>query len=297
MPAHAQTASAPSSVDALRAEADRTASRYFATLARVQALDGELTRIEAQITDLEAKATAARDAARARAVAAYRQSGTRLASLIDSGNAMQTSRRVHLIDEVNRADQRTFARVRRLSSDLDTQRRALETTRSTQNDALASLQAEGAAIDAKLAAAARQEASQQAAARAAAVTAGSSTTTTAPPVTAAAPTTTTAPPRAVPTPPPDYTGTPGTSPHHDDPFLTCVRQRESGGNYGAVNPAGPYLGAYQFSQPTWNAAANHAHRTDLVGVPANTASPYDQDEVAWSLYQWQGAAPWGGHCP
>ena len=35
----------------------------------------------------------------------------------------------------------------------------------------------------------------------------------------------------------------------------------------------------------------------LIGVPANTATPYDQDEVAWALYQWQGAGPWGGHCP
>jgi muramidase (phage lysozyme) len=77
----------------------------------------------------------------------------------------------------------------------------------------------------------------------------------------------------------------------------CVRTRESGGNYSAVNPSGPYLGAYQFLQATWNGAAAHAGRMDLVGVPANVATPYDQDEVAWSLYQWQGAGPWGGHCP
>ena len=87
------------------------------------------------------------------------------------------------------------------------------------------------------------------------------------------------------------------SPHHDDPFLTCVRARESGGNYGAVNPAGPYLGAYQFLQTTWNGAANHAGRSNLVGVPVNVATPYDQDEIAWALYQWQGMGPWGGSCP
>ena len=84
---------------------------------------------------------------------------------------------------------------------------------------------------------------------------------------------------------------------HDDPFLSCVRARESGGNYSVVNPAGPYLGAYQFLQATWNGAANHAGRTDLVGVPPNLATPYDQDDLAWSLYQWQGAGPWGGGCP
>jgi hypothetical protein len=110
-------------------------------------------------------------------------------------------------------------------------------------------------------------------------------------------TTTTVPPPTTPTAPPNYVGTPGTSPHHNDPFLTCVRLRESGGNYSAVNPAGPYLGAYQFLQSTWNLTATHAGRSDLVGVPANTATPYDQDEMAWALYQWQGMAPWGGHCP
>jgi hypothetical protein len=93
-----------------------------------------------------------------------------------------------------------------------------------------------------------------------------------------------------------YTATGGTHPHHDDPFLTCVRARESSGNYGAVNRAGPYLGAYQFLQSTWNAAANHARRPELVGVPPNTASAYDQDDMAWTLYQWQGAGPWGGAC-
>jgi hypothetical protein len=64
-----------------------------------------------------------------------------------------------------------------------------------------------------------------------------------------------------------------------------------------VNPAGPYLGAYQFLQATWNVTASHAGRAELVGVPANVASPYDQDEIAWALYQWQGAGPWGGSCP
>ena len=76
----------------------------------------------------------------------------------------------------------------------------------------------------------------------------------------------------------------------------CTRPRESGGNYAAVNPAGPYLGAYQFLQATWNSAANHAGRADLIGVPPNTASEYDQDDVAWALYQWQGKGPWGGQC-
>jgi hypothetical protein len=84
------------------------------------------------------------------------------------------------------------------------------------------------------------------------------------------------------------------SPHHDDPFLTCVRQRESGNNYAVHSPDGQYHGAYQFHQATWDATARHVGRTDLVGMDPHTASPALQDDMAWALYQWQGAAPWAG---
>jgi len=90
--------------------------------------------------------------------------------------------------------------------------------------------------------------------------------------------------------------TPGVHPAHNEPFLVCTRTRESSGNYTAYNPVGPYLGAYQFLQATWNSAANHAGRSELVNVPPNTASQYDQDDMAWTLFQWQGTRPWGGLC-
>ena len=64
-----------------------------------------------------------------------------------------------------------------------------------------------------------------------------------------------------------------------------------------MNPSGPYLGAYQFLQATWDSTANHAGRSSLTGVPPNQASEYDQDDIAWDLYQWQGTGPWGGGCP
>jgi hypothetical protein len=95
------------------------------------------------------------------------------------------------------------------------------------------------------------------------------------------------------TPPP--TPPPGTYPHHNDPFLSCVRRRESNGFYGAVNPGGSY-GAYQFAPTTWNITASHAGRPDLIGVRPDHASPWDQDQLAWTLYQWQGMGPWGGGC-
>jgi Transglycosylase-like domain len=82
--------------------------------------------------------------------------------------------------------------------------------------------------------------------------------------------------------------------HHDDPFLTCARQRESGGRYTVDSPGGQYHGAYQFVQSTWDSTARHVGRTDLVGVDPHTAAPATQDDMAWALYQWQGTQPWAG---
>jgi len=298
--AHAQSAS--TSAGDLRAQADALSSKYFTALDRVQSLDDDIARSQQLVDELVARAKQARDAARARALVAYTTSGTQLATLVDGDNTLDTARRAHLIDNVNAHDQDVYAKLQSATRALHKQQRELKATREAQAAALDDLKAQGAAIDAKLAQAEAQEQAQAAAAAAAAASAAGPTTTTevgSPAASAPSPTTTTAPaPSApsAPTPPSNYSGTPGVSPHHDDPFLSCVRQRESGGNYSVVNPAGPYLGAYQFLQSTWNVSAAHAGRSDLVGVPANQASPYDQDEVAWALYQWQGPGPWGGSC-
>jgi hypothetical protein len=297
--AHAQTTSNASD---LRAQADALSSKYFAALDRVSSLDDDIARSEQLRDDLLARAKTARAAVRARAALAYTSSGTQLATLVDGSDTLETARRAHLIDRVNAHDEDVYQKLHEATRSLHKQQRELRATRQAQSDALGDLKAQGAAIDAKLAQAAAEEQALAAAAQAAATKAAETTTTTAPAdaPAAAAPTTTTtttavaAP--STPPPPPDYSGTPGQSPHHDDPFLSCVRQRESGGNYGAVNPSGPYLGAYQFLQSTWNVTAAHAGRSDLVGVPANVASAYDQDEMAWALYQWQGKGPWGGGC-
>jgi hypothetical protein len=80
-------------------------------------------------------------------------------------------------------------------------------------------------------------------------------------------------------------------------FLSCVRQRESGGNYGIYNSGGSgAAGAYQFLPGTWNSIAASSGRSDLVGVDPAQAAPADQDAMAQALYAQQGSAPWGGSC-
>jgi hypothetical protein len=299
--ASAQSASTSSASD-LRAQADALSDKYFATLERVQSLDDDITRNEQLVQQLSARAKQARDAARARALIAYQSSGTQLSTLVDASDTLDSARRARLIDRVNAHDQDVFDELHTATVKLHKQQRELQATRQSQASALDDLRSQGAAVDAKLAQAEAQSRAAAATAATQATTAGPSTnassTSDAAPVSSAAPTTTTttAPPPPAPTAPPAYAGTPGVSSHHDDPFLSCVRQRESGGNYTVVNPSGPYLGAYQFLQSTWNLTAAHAGRSDLVGVPANVASQYDQDEMAWALYQWQGPGPWGGGC-
>lgn len=80
------------------------------------------------------------------------------------------------------------------------------------------------------------------------------------------------------------------------PFLQCVVQAESGGNYQVVSPNGLYFGAFQFSQATWNVAAQLAGLPQLIGVPPNDASKADQDTLAIALYKADGEQPWTDSC-
>lgn len=82
----------------------------------------------------------------------------------------------------------------------------------------------------------------------------------------------------------------------DRDFLSCVRDRESRGDYTAVNPSSGAGGAYQFLIDTWNNTAAHAGRSDLIGTYPQYASPYDQDFLAAHLLQWYGRSPWSYSC-
>ncbi len=171
-------------------------------------------------------------------------------------------------------------------SALNTQANALAQAEQSE----ASLQNVQAQVTGQLATAVAQANAAQAAA---AVHAVAVAQRAAPPVPASSQATSSAaPPTTVASPAP--TGGDATTDPVLPPFLACVVQAESGGDYGAVSPDGTYMGAFQFSQSTWNFAAQAAGLPSLVGVPPNTASKADQDTVAVALYALDGEQPWLG---
>jgi Transglycosylase-like domain len=268
-------------VAALRQQADQASTAYFAALDHYQTITAQIAALQAQLPGLQAEEAARSRVALARAVAAYESAGSeQLGALMGSANLLAAAQQVEWLTILNGQDLRALTALHQTESKLRADEKSLQSAQQGAAGALSALQAQSAAIEAKLTAA-QTQANQQAAAAAAAPQGGAGGGGASAPAGGGNP---------------NYTPSPGENPHHNDPFLVCTRDRESGGNYGAVNPAGPYMGAYQFLQSTWDSTANHAGRTSLIGVPPNTASAYDQDDIAWDLYQWQGAGPWGGRC-
>jgi hypothetical protein len=121
----------------------------------------------------------------------------------------------------------------------------------------------------------------------------SPTTTVAPavPVVPTVPTTSGTPTPAAPVAPP--AGGAGVTDPALNAFLQCVVQAESGGDYG-INTGNGYFGAFQFSQSTWNFAAQDAGLSYLVGVLPSSATKAEQDTVAVALFALDGDQPWLG---
>ena len=71
----------------------------------------------------------------------------------------------------------------------------------------------------------------------------------------------------------------------------ALRMCESSGNYGAFSRAGPYYGAYQFDQPTWDFVASRNYPR-LAGVQPWHATPQDQTRMAYRLWEERGDQPW-----
>jgi len=95
-------------------------------------------------------------------------------------------------------------------------------------------------------------------------------------------------PEPAPTAPPSNPP-PAPTPVQGDPF-DAIAQCESGMNTQAYNPAGPWMGAFQFSQPTWDQYAPEWRGRDPRGF-----SYGQQKSIAQRL---QAARGWGSwpHC-
>jgi peptidoglycan hydrolase CwlO-like protein len=292
------TASADT-VGQLNASIDHVAQQWFDAQATVQQLDADIADHAQRIATLSAQATKLKAVARVRAVDLYTGKNNSFAAVLDGTSALDSARRMQIIERANDKSTQTFQFLDELTTQLRTEHDQLVRQRDQKQSALDALASSRASLDAQLSQA-RAVAAQQAAA--ASNRAARTASRSKPPAAVQVPARlepATAPPHTgapvsvvVPAPPPNT----ATFPMHNHPFLVCTRAHESNGIYSVVSPSGLYFGAYQFARETWDVTAIHAGRSDLVGVLPNTASEYDQDALAWALYQWQGNTPWNGRC-
>jgi septal ring factor EnvC (AmiA/AmiB activator) len=297
VPSAAGAQDAPSSMSSLRAAIDETADAWFAAETRAATLDRQIQLLTKTLADEEQRVDEIRAIADRRAVQIYEDSTPGLGSMLGD-DPLELGRRAALIGQANSDSQKAIDSLTASVADLTARREELDDARHDLDKTLDELTSRRRTLDAQLAKLQLQSAdpsdrallaaeiSRTQVARAETATAsGPATATPAPEPVSTGP--------VSPAPPPN---TGGASPHHNEPFLVCTRARESAGDYRIVSSSGYYYGAYQFAPTTWDVTSSHAGRIDLVGVLPSHASAYDQDEMAWALYQWQGNAPWGERC-
>jgi hypothetical protein len=283
--------------DARVASAQRAAGaqadRYMRALNEFERVKNEANGVEAAIGAGEQRAATLKRIVQQRAARAYMRAGSSLPSILKVSDVADMMRSDKLLATANTDDADAMSLLNAQQQDLRVKREDLRQLETQQGSALDSLKTQSRRADALLASALRNREGVRArlAAQAAANRAAQASRTQsrrAAPIVAV---------RNAPAPPPAVSSGGGGGAPSGNAFLSCVKQRESRGNYSVVNPAGPWYGAYQFLASTWNVTAQHAGRLDLVGVIPSQASPADQDAMALALYQWQGTGPWGGSCP
>jgi hypothetical protein len=252
-----------------QARADKAAGAYIDALVKSQQVDAEITEIQQSMAGLERRVAELRGTAQVHAIEAYKRSGTPVVALLgDDMPAMESARRTVLLDLLNTRDDDAAALLRKARDGLQSRQHDLQNAQQQHGALLAQLKGEEDRLNTELSAAQAQRRRVSGSAPAGGALAPSA----------------------------DYVPRAGEHPQHNHPFLVCTRGIESKGNYQAYNSSGPYYGAYQFDQGTWNGTANHAGRGELVGMDPRDASEYDQDDMAWTLYQWRGKGPWNGRC-
>jgi hypothetical protein len=285
------TAHGPSS---LREAIDATADQWFAAQARADDLDRRIELLSRTLSHLEVRVDRIRVIADKRAVQIYQDSTQGLGTMFGD-DPLEVGRRAALVGQANAESEDAIDALTASVAELTAQRADLDRTRKDLADTLRELDTQGRTLDAQLAKLQGSAGVTADTVLAADVGRTRVTPTDATAEATATPTPTTAQetPTTLALSPPSNAGR--VSSHHDDPFLVCTRAHESAGDYGVVSSSG-YYGAYQFAPTTWDVTASHAGRLDLVGVLPSLANAYDQDEMAWVLYQWQGNSPWGGRC-
>jgi Transglycosylase-like domain len=260
LPANAQQ----DDVAAAKARAEQAANSYLDAMIRSLKLDAQIAEMEQGIARLEERVGELRQATRGRAIEAYKRSGTPVLPQVGEDALMDSARRSVLLNLLNSRDNDAADELGKARDDLRTHQHDLRTVQREHAGAVLRLKEDEQRLNSELVAAQGRRGA---------------------PVGDRGP-----------LPLTDYVPRPGEHPQHMHPFLVCTRDIESNGNYQAYNGSGPYLGAYQFLQSTWNATASQAGRGELVGVDPRDASEYDQDDMAWSLYQAKGKGPWNGRC-
>ncbi|HUI49625.1 MAG TPA: transglycosylase family protein [Acidimicrobiia bacterium] len=297
VPAGAAHATTPSdSIASTTRAIEQAAQRWFSAQSNAARIDAGIADVRHQIALADASMVQTRKIATARAVIMYKTADVGIASMFGT-TALDSARRARLVDDANAGGDEAIAQLTAAVDDLNAQQRSLQSQRKQLDKVLSEVAGERQTLDHQLAVLRTFAARQQDGGVALAVSRDRRF--------AGTPRVITTSDLAPPTAPPDVAAPVAVtassandgrvSPHHDDPFLVCTRDRESGGEYGAVSPSG-YYGAYQFLPSTWDTVAAREGRLDLVGVLPSRASAYDQDETAWALYQWQGKGPWGGRC-
>ncbi|MGC8471099.1 MAG: transglycosylase family protein [Acidimicrobiales bacterium] len=275
-----------------------------ADMASVTADDMQLQQLQAELDVTRHRIAADLSQLRDAAVTAYVEGGTQASGTSPSFAASPSNGASSVYAEVLTGDLSSAVSKLQLDRHLLVGEEATQAQIAAQaqravgsaDAALASAQAveqqlarQRASITGELAVAvAQQQAQEAAAARAAASAAASAAAQGSAPPTGIQPQ---AGSPAAPAPPPS-----SSAPPQLNAFLRCVVQAESSGNYQAISPTGQYMGAFQFSQSTWNEAAQLAGMPTLVGVPPYDASPTDQDLLAIALYNADGEQPWYDPC-
>ncbi len=302
MPAHAATGG--DRVATTKQAIDAAAQRWFAAQNDAARIDAGIAAVEHQIAVAESRIGRTRKLATARAVVLYKNADLGITAMFGN-SALDSARRAHLADDANAGGDKAIEQLQTEIDDLKAQHRNLEAQKARQKEVLHEVASQRTSLDAQLAGV-RAEAQRRARAalasahdRAAQLLADAHVQSLAVTHTNDKLSAPTGPPSSPPASavvvfaPRPTSGR--VSAHHDDPFLVCTRWRESRGRYDVVSPSG-YYGAYQFLPSTWDTTAIHAGRSDVVGVLPSRASQFNQDELAWALYQWQGKGPWGGRC-